>query len=243
MKKIFSLVLGALSLVSLVDSADAQMVPGDGFPRLNGGFRAGLNVGNAALDPDFSQNSPQTTHSSKLGAVVGGTLEYQFDPMLAVGFEMQYAQRGVIVDYTNFRGAGPATGTIRLDYLEFPVLLKLKLGDPPFRGILFAGPNFGFNMVAQGDYRYADTLEGGSNFTADMDDYFQRADIGIDVGAGLEYNLSPSLFIVGDVRYTYGLTDATQEVPRGTEIWNTRDIKAMVGVLFHLWTARQGRDL
>jgi opacity protein-like surface antigen len=240
MKKIISLMLGvAAMVVCCTHPAEAQMPLGDGFPRLNGGFRAGINIANAALDPDFSQNSPQTTHSSKLGAVVGGALEYQFDPMVAVGFEMQYAQRGVIVDYVDFRGGGPATGTIRLDYLEFPVLLKLKLGDPPFRGILFAGPNFGFNLVAQGTYKYSDTSEGGSNFTADMDDYFQRADIGIDFGAGLEYNLNPSVFIIGDVRYTYGLTDATQEVPRGTEIWNTRDIRAMVGVMFHLWTARQ----
>lgn len=238
MKKIFPFLSGAIALVCLsTEMARAQVPVNTGFPRLNGGFRGGVSIGNASLDPDFSQNSPSASHDSRLGAVVGGMLEYQFDHMVAVGFEMNYAQRGLVVNYADFRSAGPATGTNRLDYLEFPVLAKVKLGPAPFRGILFAGPNIGLNLVSQVDYEYADTADGGENFTANTDDYIQRVDIGIDVGAGFEYNISPSLFFVGDVRYTYGLTDVTNEVPRGTELWYTRDIKASLGVLFHLWTA------
>lgn len=241
MKKIIPFLLGAVASLGVsVGVAQAQVVPGgDGFPRLNGGFRGGINIGNAALDPDFSQNSPSASHTSRIGAVVGGALEYQFDATIAAGFEMHFAQRGLVVNYQDFRSAGPATGTVRLDYLEFPVLAKFKLGPAPFRGILFVGPNFGFNLVAQTDYDYTDTTGGGEDFSANNDDFIQRADIGIDIGAGFEYNLSPTLFFIGDVRYTYGLTDVTNEVPRGTELWHTRDIKAMVGVMFHLWTARQ----
>src|SRR5688572_27154183 len=122
MKKFIPFLLGAIVSLSVsVDVARAQIGVDNGFPRLNGGFRGGVNIGNAALDPDFSQNSPSASHTSRTGAVVGGTLEYQFDAMIAVGFEMNYAQRGVVVDYADFRSAGPATGTIRLDYLEFPV--------------------------------------------------------------------------------------------------------------------------
>lgn len=218
----------ALALVVIAGStASAQSY-------LRAGVTAGINLGNASLDPDFPDVAPGATREMRLGPIVGGTLEWGVRNFpIAFQPEVQYIQKGVKVTYSAPAEGVDSTQDIRYSYIEFPVLARIPIMEGSTRVYAVVGPNFGFNFEARG-------LHESSRGSAQAD-YFEdvrRADIGIDVGAGAEFELSPGMFLLADLRYTHGLTDVTAPVTRGDEMWYSRDIKIKAGLKWDLWQSR-----
>jgi hypothetical protein len=85
------------------------------------------------------------------------------------------------------KGADTGAGKLKFDYLEIPILLKLRIPTGSFHPFIFAGPAFGFNLKA---------LLAGVEIH-DM----PKADYSGVLGGGLQ--LGRSIHI--DVRYTMGL--------------------------------------
>jgi hypothetical protein len=203
---------------------------------LRGGIVAGINLGNAALEPDFPDVEGGTTRAMRLGPIVGGTLEWGVrDFPIAFQPEVQYIEKGVKVTYAQPAAGVDSTQDIRYSYIEFPVLARIPFMDGPTRVYAVVGPNFGFNFAARGLHE--------SSRGASKADYFEdvaRADIGIDVGVGGEIELSPGMYLLGDLRYTHGLTDVTVPVEdRGEETWYSRDFKIKAGIKWDLWQSRR----
>ena len=46
------------------------------------------------------------------------------------------------------KGADAGTGKLKFDYLEIPVLLKVRIPISSFHPFIFAGPAFGFSLKA-----------------------------------------------------------------------------------------------
>jgi hypothetical protein len=85
------------------------------------------------------------------------------------------------------KGADTGTGKLTFDYLEIPILLKLRIPTGSLHPFVFAGPAFGFTLRA--------LIDGVK--ISDM----PSADYSGVLGAGLQ--LGRSIHI--DARYTMGL--------------------------------------
>ena len=157
--------------------------------------------------------------------------------LVYVGFEAQYVRKGTSVTNIEYLDAnhaelGAVSGIdFRYDYIEFPVLGKLKFGGEKVKGALFAGVDIGLNTSAVGVYRH----ENGTR-SHDFSDDISGIDIGLDIGAGVEYRVGDGMTLTGDLRYSYGVYDIDDAVGAfGDESWKSRDIKLSAGVMFDIW--------
>jgi hypothetical protein len=137
------------------------------------GLKGGANIAN--VNGDFAD--ALADWKSSVGFCGGIFLELNFGQVLTIQPEALYTMKG----------ADSGTGKLKFDYLEFPVLLKLRIPTGSFHPFVFAGPAFGFNLKA--------VLEG-----IEIED-MPKADYSAVLGGGLQ--LGRSIHI--DVRYTMGL--------------------------------------
>lgn len=114
---------------------------------------------------------------STVGFCGGIFLEFNFGRVLTLQPEVLYTMKG----------ADTGEGKLKFDYIEIPVLLKLRLPTGDVHPFIFAGPAFGFTLKS--------ALEG-----IELED-FPKSDYSAVIGGGLQ--LGRSFHI--DVRYTMGL--------------------------------------
>ena len=137
------------------------------------GIKAGANIAN--VNGNFSDQL--SDWKSTVGFCAGIFLELNLGRVLTIQPEVLYT----------VKGADAGTGKLKFDYIEVPVLLKVRIPISTIHPFIFAGPAFGFNLKA--------VLDG-----IKIDD-MPAADYGAVLGGGLQ--LGRSIHI--DVRYTMGL--------------------------------------
>jgi len=137
------------------------------------GLKAGANVAN--VNGDFA--TELENWKSTVGFCGGIFLELNFGRILTIQPEVLYTMKG----------ADSGAGKLSLDYLEIPVLLKVRIPTGSIHPFVFAGPAFGFRLKA--------VIEG-----IEIDD-MPKSDYGAVLGGGLQ--LGRSIHV--DVRYTMGL--------------------------------------
>ena len=137
------------------------------------GIKGGANIAN--VNGDFAGQI--SDWKSTVGFCGGVFLELNLGRVLTIQPEVLYTMKG----------ADTGTGKLTFDYIEIPVLLKLRIPTGSLHPFVFAGPAFGFKLNA--------VLEGIK--IEDM----PTADYSAVLGGGLQ--LGRSIHI--DVRYTMGL--------------------------------------
>jgi hypothetical protein len=137
------------------------------------GIKAGANIANVNGDFGTALENWQST----LGFCGGIFLELNLGRVLTIQPEVLYTMKG----------ADTGTGKLTFDYLEIPILLKLRIPTGSLHPFVFAGPAFGFTLRA--------LIDGVK--ISDM----PSADYSGVLGAGLQ--LGRSIHI--DARYTMGL--------------------------------------
>jgi hypothetical protein len=110
-------------------------------------------------------------------------------PNFLIQPEVLYTQKGAKYD------EGGAEATVKLDYVEVPVLFKGRFGSGGVKPSVFAGPAVGFKVSAKTEF---------DGEEEDIEDV-KGTDFGIVFGAGLDLAAGPGSFII-DARYTLGLT-------------------------------------
>ncbi|MDO5607525.1 MAG: porin family protein [Capnocytophaga sp.] len=186
MKKI---ILVAAIAVAGVWSASAQSF----------GVKAGYNhanlSGDTPTDLDFKANS---------GFYVGALVELSLTDFFAIQPEVIYSRQGAKAKILTVEN------TLNMDYLNVPVMAKVKLGDS---FSVLAGPQFGFLI---GDPEWKTDL--GSGTTTDLGkDSFAKFDVGLGIGA--MFKTAGGLFV--DARYTHGLTNTFD---KDNDSWNNISI-------------------
>lgn len=112
--------------------------------RLSLGFQAGLNYANASTSPNFG------TISTRPGLMVGVHLEISLSDVFSIQPELLEIQKGAETSVE--AESGPATVNWNLEYVELPVLVKVKLGMNHLRALFgFAGPNGGIKTQAESE--------------------------------------------------------------------------------------------
>jgi hypothetical protein len=137
------------------------------------GIKGGANIAN--VNGNFT--GELSNWKSTVGFCAGIFLELNLGRILTIQPEVLYT----------VKGADAGTGKLKFDYLEIPVLLKIRIPTGSLHPFVFAGPAFGFSLKAVIDGIKIEDMP--------------KSDYGAVLGGGLQ--LGRSIHI--DARYTMGL--------------------------------------
>ncbi len=213
MKKLtMALVIGAfVGMLALPQTAAADV---------KFGIKGGANMANVngALINEIKAD-PDATVKQKIGFCAGIFVELNFGRILTIQPEILYTLKGSQIDYTD----GELTGTEKLqfDYIEIPLLLKLRLPTGSLHPFIFAGPAIGFNLSSKIKW-----IEDGESGEETIED-FKKVDYSAVFGGGLQLGSSIHL----DVRYTLGLQKLIDDGVDALDIKNGV-ISATIGLAF-----------
>jgi hypothetical protein len=164
-KSLAILVIGLFALLMALPQTSAAGV--------KFGLKGGANIANVNGNWDETLGDWKST----VGFCGGVFLELNFGRILTIQPEALYT----------LKGADTGDGKLKFDYIEFPILLKVRIPTGSIHPFIFAGPSFGFNLKA---------LINGAEIS-DM----PKSDYSAVLGGGLQ--LGRSIHV--DVRYTMGL--------------------------------------
>lgn len=161
------------------------------------------------------------------GLAAGGILDVGLGSRFSLRLEPGYVERRPELTFEpdGFLFRERMTASIRLGYVEMPVLLTVKLGSGGARPYLMAGPSVGYLTKARAE------AEGESE---DVKESLVDWDFGVGAGAGLEFGRGRTRGFV-EARYTWGLTNlnAEQGASDDSKVKN-RGAQVLAGVTFAL---------
>ena len=176
------------------------------------GAHGGVNV--ASTDSGTSTVKP----------VAGASLDVTLFGELAFRVEAEYAESGVHLD----AGSGSATMATdySLGYLALPLNLRYDISRSTVPMYLFAGTTLGALLFA--------TQSQGTTST-DVKSQLRPIDVSLDLGGGIGYRISPSVTVLCDVRFSFGLLDdVKQDAALAVDSWQQRAVKVVIGVTYTL---------
>jgi len=167
------------------------VLPGPAAANVQFGIKFG---GNIAKLTGADLDDIEATLKSKVGFVGGIFLTFNLGKILAIQTEVLYTMKGATYDYSDLQD--PYIAKLTSDYLEIPLLLKIRIPLPLIQPFVFAGPAVGF--------RLSQKIESDGPDIPPDDRLLKNNDYGAIVGAGV--NLGHSFML--DVRYSQGLQKA-----------------------------------
>jgi hypothetical protein len=175
--------LTSLSLVSLFGIGASPAAAQD----FSYGIKGGLNVSNISFKTDDTSVLPGSRGGFAIGGFVESWLRMEGWTVLT---EALISQKGSQVDSLG------SDASVRLTYLEVPVLLRAAVQGPR-RSVmhLYIGPAFSIELG-----------EGLDPEDAADDDVFKPFDVGLTFGGSIEIRKA-----ILDVRYSLGLADIADE--------------------------------
>ncbi len=192
----------------------------------------GLNRSNTRYLPDISPESG-ITKVSILGYCLGVATEIGFWKYASVEIEPMFIQKGYKLKNAKFTdGTNVFIGdeTDKFDELDIPLLIKFKypLGDvTPFA---IAGPSMGFVIASTAKI----DIPGQSVPDQDIKETTSSVEYGLVYGAGIQIATTPTMQLMGGIRYQSGLSNMlnNEETPNLT--LKTYGLQGFLGVLFTL---------
>jgi len=179
----------------------------------------GLKVG--ANFSRFSGPDVEPEWKNRMALVGGAFLTLKLNNFLAIQPEILYSQKGPRWD-APLEGED-FVGTVKLDYLEIPLLVKILIpvgANAAIRPNLFMGPYLGFKMSAKLKYSWGTTSDERTI------DQIKSSDAGYVLGGGFD-------FVVGHGKFTfdirYGMSFST--IATDSTMKN-QTISAMLGYSF-----------
>jgi hypothetical protein len=176
------------------------------------GVKGGVNFANLQFEGD----GVDVNFDRRTGFVGGLFVIWPATSRVALQTEALYSQQGAEIEEEG------ASGTIELDYVTVPVLLRVSSApSAPASFHVFGGPSLGFRVRA----RSSGSFEGETS-SEDISDDVERFDLGMTAGAGVDLGR-----LTIDGRYTWGLSNLNKDESDELEIKN-RVFSVMVGVRF-----------
>jgi len=159
-----------------------------------------LNVVSTNFNYGKSNNSLADYKKSTFGAQVGASFQAGITPKVSLVSELYFIMKGGELHANN-----PLTTnktTLRFYALELPVLARFHFG----KFYANAGPSIAYNLYG------TRKMEGSTKALSfnNSSEAFKRVDAGIQMGAGYRFKVKQKSVVL-DVRYTYGLTNISNE--------------------------------
>ena len=183
------------------------------------GPKIGINFANTYEDPNYNA-------SNRNGLIAGGILEIRITDQFYIQPEAEYIMKGN--EFTN--GIGN-TVKYKLDYIQIPVYFKYKfpISSTALHLFLLGGPTFGFNVSAESE-------ESGRTVTVstDISSDVETIDVGLDIGGGLEFPVSPNASMYFSIMYGAGVSNVVKSSDFYYYNLKNYGIKLQAAVLFGL---------
>ena len=110
----------------------------------------GIKVGaNMAKPTGADAQDPLATLKSKVGFTGGIFLAFNFGRVVTIQSEVLYTMKGATYEALD----DTYTDKLYADYIEIPLLLKLRIPTPVIQPFVFAGPTVGFKLNEKGVQR------------------------------------------------------------------------------------------
>ena len=196
---------------------------------IGGGVLAGLSLARQYGD-DLSdlENTAGFDLDLKPGLSGGGFVDLWLTDIVAVEPSLFFLMKGMITRYSLDVPGQYLEGTsyARLNYLEFPVLLKVAI---PIRSAVApfveAGASPAILLGAE-----TETVSNGDSYTDHhTEDYLNTFDFGIPFGAGVEIELSSRVSLVLVFKATIGVTRTAEKPDQGPRADNRNVALSMLG--------------
>jgi hypothetical protein len=226
---IYVVVVAAVVLAAVAGVSPAET-------KWKAGLKGGLNISQFRGDP-VSPVVYRPTQQYYLtgrvgdplaGVVLGGFFRREFNDRFALQLEALYSQKGGdgtvwgkfaltspnVPQSITYDGDVNGTMTLRLDYIEFPLLAVFRFPAADKVGFTVqVGPSVGYNTRSEAQLEGQATvpLPDGSNRVLDFDTRIPISgqinpwEIAGVVGAALEFEMSSSIIVL-EGRYTFGVT-------------------------------------
>lgn len=162
------------------------------------GIKAG---GNMARPTGLDAQDPAATLKNKVGFNGGLFLAFDLGRVVTIQWEVLYTMKGA----TYVALDDSYTDKLYADYIEVPLLLKLRLPLPVIQPFVFAGPTVGFKLQEK--------LESNGQDVPLTQSLLKDNDYGAIFGAGL--NLGRNFMV--DVRYSLGMQKVISTVEGGIQ--------------------------
>jgi hypothetical protein len=170
---VFTLLFGAANLFAQTSAITGK------------GFKLGLNLAK-------STGSDATGAKTRVGGIFGGFMTYSINDLFAIQPELFFSAKGSKRDVTG------GTASVKLNYLEIPVLFRVQLaGGTKFKPNFYAGPEIGFLLTAK--------YSPASGSDMDVKNDYKSTDFGLIGGVGAEYPIGSGKLLI-DIRYDAGLS-------------------------------------
>jgi hypothetical protein len=169
------------------------------------GLKGGVSFSTFRGSADVDTGAGVIAPGRRTGVVGGAFLTIAAGESVLIQPEVLFTQKGA--RYTD--GEGDEL-LYKVDYLEVPLLLKVRLGSGAARPALFAGPAAGFKLRATVVSRTAD----GEENSADTSDQLRPVDWGLVFGGGVDVAAGSGTVTV-EGRYTLGLSTLGKDLGPG----------------------------
>lgn len=184
------------------------------------GIRGGMSLsdfGGEDADPgEFG------SRDRRFGFAAGAFARVPLTPMFAVQPEANFSMQGAT--YRSEGSGWEDEDKVRLNYLQFPVLVQAHFGEPTRpMPMVFAGPVVAINLSCK-----EERVENGSSRTDDCKDAVRSTDFGIALGAGVQL---PQGFTL-EGRYTHGLTKIVEAEAGSSPDLKNNVLALLVGITF-----------
>ncbi len=182
------------------------------FGQFSLGLKTGLSISDAQAELyiDAVSNAPKSYTSF----LVGATAEIQINRHFSFQPELQYVRRGFTINEgTSFNMIGidipvGAKATTSINYIEAPMLAKVKIGNGKTKFYGVAGPSVGYATSAKIQPKVTLLIDFNLpeiNLNLDGDMYNRTEFSGI-IGAGAEHNIQTGK-LFADVRYSHSFSN------------------------------------
>ncbi len=153
------------------------------------GIEGGINISNINVTPTI-------TTSSRTGLIIGSLLDINITPTITVTPGIRYIMKGAsnISDGITF--------TQKVNYLEFPVLLKVKFPLTEIKPYLAGGPVLGIQLSAT-----EDQTNGTQSASADISNLVETIDFGLLFAGGMDFKVATKTALFVQFGYQFGLSN------------------------------------
>lgn len=206
------------------------------------GLKVGSNFGTVHTTETLGRLSPDFKYAP--GWTVGGIAEINFGKYFALQPEVNWMQKGFRFDEAFDIPVGKinipagAEATVRTNYVEVPLLAKVKLGNDRVQAYAVLGPSFGYGLNGKIITRTRLLFELdpiNTNLNFDQLDY-NRFEVSGTGGLGVQFNFN-GVKVFGDARYTHGFTEL-YNFPIVNEQIKNRGFAVSTGVALDLGSAK-----
>jgi len=176
------------------------------------GLQGGMNISKTVVDNEIVQPQISSISSFTFGAIIN----YKINSIISLQSELRYLQSGNEQNLGNVEKI-----TDYFHYLEIPIYAVATLPNLQTAPIVLIGINFGYLLKSTSKYYFHND---------DFTQFYNRANISLDVGVGVMHPIFRNVWIQLSGRYSYGIYNIEKELGNR----KTRGIQVLLGVFYDI---------